>query len=85
MISTHPPVWWKAPLGPLTSGRDLCEALHGAICQAVHPGAAHRDVRGEVRLNVHEEARFGLRARHGPGARLSLRQSAHGPPYLAPP
>ena len=24
MTSIHPPVWWNGPLGPLTTGRDLC-------------------------------------------------------------
>src|SRR5688500_14512216 len=50
MTSTHPPVWWKAPLGPLTSGRDLCEDLHEVICQEVHCGAGRRAGREAYRL-----------------------------------
>ena len=48
MTSTHPPVWWKAPLGPLTNGRDLCGDLHEGICRAAHCGAVRQDVRAAV-------------------------------------
>src|SRR3954453_20576613 len=29
MTSIHPPLWWKGPLGPLTTGRGLCADHRG--------------------------------------------------------
>ena len=58
MTSTHPPVWWKGPLGPLTSGRDLCGDLHETICRAVHHAGEQEDVR--------EADRCGLRGPRDP-------------------
>src|SRR6185436_3353967 len=47
--SIHPPAWWKGPLGPLTTGRDLGGVgLLGPACRD-HPCARRRGVRAGVR------------------------------------
>jgi hypothetical protein len=43
MTSIHPPAWWKGPLGPLTTGRDLYgEDLRDSICPVVRRGGERR-------------------------------------------
>jgi len=71
MTSTHPPVWWKGPLGPLTSGRDLCGDLHETICRVARPAGEQEDVRAAVR--------FGLRVLHDRGDQAWLRPNDLAP------
>jgi hypothetical protein len=71
MTSTHPPVWWKGPLGPLTSGRDLYGDLHETICRVVRPDGEQED--------VHAPVRFALRVPRGPGDQLWLRPNDLAP------
>src|SRR4051812_27657508 len=85
MTSIQPPLGWKGPLGPLTSGRDLYGAgLHGRFGRTVHD---------EVRRVVHEAGRRDRgflredlgRGRRGRGGLLSVRPIArglHGPARL---
>ena len=69
MTSTHPPVWWKGPLGPLTSGRDLCGDLHETICRVVRRAGEQEDVRAADRFGLRVAVRFG-RAPRDPAGRV---------------
>src|SRR5215210_903539 len=71
ITSTHPPLWWKGPLGPLTSGRDFLEDLRETICLGVRRGGAH--------LAAHAEVRPDPAGCHGPDGLLSDRLSARAP------
>src|SRR6185436_12448734 len=49
ITSIHPPAWWKGPLGPLTTGRDLGGVgLPGPVCRD-HLGGRRQGVRAGVR------------------------------------
>src|SRR5215210_7618596 len=75
MTSTQPPAWWKGPLGPLTTGRDLYEeGLRVPICRLirVHPIRLVRPDRGYQRGVLSELSCVGDRADRRdrvPGAR----------------
>lgn len=85
MTSTHPPVWWKAPLGPLTTGRDLCGVLREALYRAGHRDAVRPGVRGEGHPCLRAEDLVCLHDRRGRDVRLSLQRTARAPLYLARP
>jgi hypothetical protein len=80
MTSIHPPAWWKGPLGPLTTGRDLYgEDLRDSICPVVRRGEELRAGLWEARRD-HEDRDQELRGwvddRHG-GSRNGLSPLCH--------
>jgi hypothetical protein len=82
MTSTQPPAWWKGPLGPLTSGRDLCGALHELNGRAVHRAGVHRGVREVDRLYPHREGDRPYPADHRvPGGRPLAPRISPAPLY----
>src|SRR3954468_19930190 len=78
--SIHPPVWWKGPLGPLTTGRDLYAVRPHATVGRIHPGAADEDARPRGHLrgrgeNLDPGVPPGRSAGHGPLDRVRPRLS----------
>src|SRR3954466_3621014 len=80
--SIHPPVWWKGPLGPLTTGRDLYAVRpHATVGLMVRHDAVGEDDRRENRDRGVSRAQI-----VGPGP-IAVRGPAghvHSPPSRAP-
>src|SRR3954462_7145858 len=75
MTSIQPPAWWKGPLGPLTTGRDLYAVRPPAtVGRMGRRGAAGAD---DHRASHGRDASRGPIAGRDPGGHVPL------PPFLA--